>query len=59
MNVVLFPNQTIRLTKKENERFIWLKEKLRQSIAPSEALYYKNELDSMVSKGRTQKKSLI
>lgn len=53
MNVVQFQKK-ISLTKEENERFISLKLKLSNSISPGEAQYYKNELDSLVSLGKTR-----
>lgn len=54
MNVLQFPSPTIRLTVAEHERFKDLKEKLRNSIAPSEARYYKNELDALVCLGKSR-----
>lgn len=53
MNVVQFQKK-ISLTKEESERFISLKLKLSNSISPGEAQYYKNELDSLVSLGKTR-----
>lgn len=55
MIVVPFSVQKIYLTKEERERFVLLKDKLANSISPGEATYYKNELDSLVSKGKTNR----
>ena len=54
MNVVPFPKQKIYLTEEENKRFIDLKSKFANSITPGEATYYKNELDSLIAKGKAR-----
>ena len=56
MNVIHFPKQKIFLTKEEHERFILLKNKLKNAISPGEATHYKNELDSLINKGIKNKK---
>ncbi len=56
MKLLQFPNKNkIKLTKMEFERFQELKIKLENSIHPSEAKYYKSELDLLVEMGRNKK----
>ena len=58
MNVIPFPNSNndddIVFTREEANQFEDLKLKLKQSISPGEAEYYKNELDSLLSRGRAR-----
>ena len=58
MNVIPFPNskETVYLKQEELEKYNDLMNKLKDSIVPGEAIFYRDEIKSIIETARKRKK---